>query len=275
MIEIPMELILGVIMIDKLSFKLYTYPRKNFQTKRKEIFYKLQFANEKECEEWMKAIENCSKEGDCEKEARQPKVLFFVNPFSGTKKAMGIFEKIVKPMLEIAKIRYEKLETQYAGHAAKHVSTMDLKEYDALVTISGDGLFYEMLNGLLSREDWKEAIKTPISTIPGGSGNALSTAMVGVLDPLTSTFNVIKGMAKPFDIGSVLQKNKRTFFFLAFSWGIIADVDFDSETLRWMGSARFTVTPFLFLFIKFLKNEKMKGDCFEKDYCLEKIQRKT
>ena len=243
-----MDVILGVMMIDKVSFKLCTYPRKNFQTKRKQKNYKFQFENEKECSDWAKAIENCSREGDFEIEARKPKVLFIVNPFSGTKKAVGIFDKIVKPMLEIAKIRYEKLETQYAGHAAKHVSTMDLKEYDALVTISGDGLFYEMLNGLLSRQDWKEAIKTPISTIPGGSGNALSTAIVGVLDPLPSTFNVIKGMAKPFDIGSVLQKNKRTFFFLAFSWGIIADVDFDSETLRWMGSARFTVNLFFSFF---------------------------
>ena len=212
-----MDIILGVEnnKVFNRKFGIHTYPKNPTTKKRIQEIHEIQCKNKDECLEWMKSIENCAREGDIEKEARIPKLLFFVNPFSGTKKAVSVFEQKVKPLLEIAKVKWEKLETQYAGHAAKHVSTLDLKKYDALITISGDGLFYEMLNGILSRNDWKEAIKTPISVIPGGSGNALATAMVGALDPVSSTFNVIKGVAKPFDIGSVLQKGRRTFFFVS------------------------------------------------------------
>ena len=85
-------------------------------------------------------------------------------------------------------------------------------------------------------------MRIPLGIIPAGSGNALAKGSVGVLDPLTSTFCVLKGMARPFDIGTILQGERRLFFFLALSWGIIADVDFDSEKLRWLGSFRFTFT---------------------------------
>eukprot|EP01091_Cochliopodium_minus_P003525 TRINITY_DN1348_c0_g1_i1.p1 TRINITY_DN1348_c0_g1~~TRINITY_DN1348_c0_g1_i1.p1 ORF type:complete len:541 (-),score=118.58 TRINITY_DN1348_c0_g1_i1:635-2257(-) len=241
---IPMDIILGVEQNKFFNrrFGIHAYPKNPTSLKRYQEIYEIECKDKDECLEWSRAIENCAREGDVDIDARIPNLLFIVNPFSGTKKALTIFETKVRPLLEISKVRYEKFETQYAGHAAKHASTLELDKFDALITISGDGLFYEMLNGLLSRKDWEIAIKIPIAVIPGGSGNALATAMVGVLDPLTSAFNVIKGMAKAFDIGSILQRDRRTFFFLSFSWGIVADVDFDSEKLRWMGSPRFTVT---------------------------------
>ena len=31
----------------------------------------------------------------------------------------------------------------------------------------------QVINGIMEREDWKEAIKTPIGMLPTGSGNAL------------------------------------------------------------------------------------------------------
>jgi sphingosine kinase len=37
-----------------------------------------------------------------------------------------------------------------------------------MVTISGDGLFHEVVNGLLTRKDWAEARKTPVGIIPAG-----------------------------------------------------------------------------------------------------------
>ena len=47
------------------------------------------------------------------------------------------------------------------------------------VTVSGDGLIHEVLNGLFERVDWREALaRLPIGVIPGGSGNALSRTLV-------------------------------------------------------------------------------------------------
>lgn len=84
------------------------------------------------------------------------------------------------------------------------VQGLNLSEWDGIVTVSGDGLLYEVvgqdhpssslspgglqgpgptpgcpaptlqvLNGLLQRLDWEEAVKTPMGILPCGSGNAL------------------------------------------------------------------------------------------------------
>lgn len=34
-------------------------------------------------------------------------------------------------------------------------------------------LYLQVINGLMGRPDWSEAIKFPVGCIPGGSGNAL------------------------------------------------------------------------------------------------------
>ena len=44
-----------------------------------------------------------------------------------------------------------------------------MNDYDAIVTVSGDGVIHEIVNGLLSRDDALE-IDIPIGTIPAGKG---------------------------------------------------------------------------------------------------------
>lgn len=38
-------------------------------------------------------------------------------------------------------------------------------------------LFIQVINGLMEREDWQEAIQTPLGILPGGSGNALAASV--------------------------------------------------------------------------------------------------
>ena len=64
---------------------------------------------------------------------------------------------------------------EYAGHARDFVQEMDLSECGGIVVASGDGLVYEVINGLMSRRDWQEALKLPIGHLPCGSGNAFVT----------------------------------------------------------------------------------------------------
>lgn len=54
---------------------------------------------------------------------------------------------------------------------------MNLKEWEGIVTVSGDGLLYEVLNGLFDRPDWEDAVRMPIGVLPCGSGNALAGAV--------------------------------------------------------------------------------------------------
>lgn len=35
----------------------------------------------------------------------------------------------------------------------------------------------QVINGLMERPDWEQAIKTPLGILPGGSGNALAASV--------------------------------------------------------------------------------------------------
>lgn len=56
---------------------------------------------------------------------------------------------------------------------------MDL-EYDALVSVSGDGLIHEVMNGFAQHPLSAEAFKIPIAPIPAGSGNGTCLNLLGV-----------------------------------------------------------------------------------------------
>jgi hypothetical protein len=103
-------------------------------------------------------------------------VLVLVNPFGGTKQASEFWKAIAKPMFDLAGIKYNQIDTDRAGHATELGKTFDLS-FDAVVTVSGDGLFHELVNGIMSRTDWRQAINVPLAIIPGGSGNALAKSV--------------------------------------------------------------------------------------------------
>ena len=168
-------------------------------------------------------------------------VLVLINPFSGTKQAPQLWRTAIKPIFDLAGLTSEAVVTEYQGHARQLASQLDLGRYDAVCSVSGDGLFWELLNGLLARPDWAEAVKLPLAPLPGGSGNALAFA-AGMGDPTTAAFCVARGRARPFDVASVLQERVRCTAFLQLSWGLVADVDFESERFRWMGGSRFAVS---------------------------------
>jgi sphingosine kinase len=64
---------------------------------------------------------------------------------------------------------------------------------DAIVTVGGDGILHEVINGLLKREDWKSVCHTPIAPIAAGSSSAINKNL-DTLKPLSAALSVIKGM---------------------------------------------------------------------------------
>ena len=84
---------------------------------------------------------------------RKRKVLILINPFSGGGAAAANWV-IAKGLLDKAYIGMTIIETERAGHAYDIVNK-ELKhdDYDGVVTVSGDGLIHEVVNGLYRRED--------------------------------------------------------------------------------------------------------------------------
>uniref|UniRef100_A0ACD5VWF7 Uncharacterized protein n=1 Tax=Avena sativa TaxID=4498 RepID=A0ACD5VWF7_AVESA len=174
----------------------------------------------------------------------RPKRLFvLVNPFGGKRCANKIYEAEIKPMLEAAGVEITMQETQYRGHAREVASSLDLARYDGIVCVSGDGVLVEVVNGILQRTDWEEAIKMPIGIVPAGTGNGMAKSLLHAASETCSIsdalFAIIRGHRQALDVCTIVQGEKRIFSVLSVTWGLVADIDIESEKYRWMGSARF------------------------------------
>ncbi|KAF8983327.1 sphinganine kinase lcb4 [Entomortierella lignicola] len=176
------------------------------------------------------------------KRSKHFKVL--VNPFGGQGHAKRIWEHTAEPLFKAAGCTYDLTYTTHRYHAKEIARDLDIRAFDAIVSVSGDGVLYEVINGLMERSDAAIAHKLPLGAIPGGSGNALSFSLLGEDHGShvgNAVLGVIKGRAMPVDLCSVTQSTGRYFSFVLQSFGLIADVDLGSEHLRWMGEARFTM----------------------------------
>nr|CDS16261.1 ceramide kinase [Echinococcus granulosus] len=82
---------------------------------------------------------------------RPRSLLVFINPYGGKKLAELIFYSTVRPIFNLAGIRTKVIVTTHQGHCENFMLMEDLHSYDGVVAVGGDGLFSELLQGLLYR----------------------------------------------------------------------------------------------------------------------------
>lgn len=105
----------------------------------------------------------------------QRKVLVILNPKSGSGKARETFQQRVAPIFVEAEIPFELQVTKCANYAREFVRTRDVFVWRYIVVVGGDGIFFEVLNGLFERPDWERAMEElPLGIVPCGSGNGLA-----------------------------------------------------------------------------------------------------
>ncbi|KAF8550294.1 hypothetical protein OG21DRAFT_1468925 [Imleria badia] len=187
--------------------------------------------------EWCTSITQLAYKGD--NPSKVLKVL--INPHGGPGKARKIFAQKVEPILRAAGCTLDVTLTTRSGHAIEIAQNMELT-YDALVVVSGDGLIHEVMNGLAKHATPEKAFCIPIAPIPAGSGNGLSLNILGLydgLDPCAAALNVLKGRPMKVDLFSFIQGNQKRISFMSQTIGLMADVDIETEHLRWMGDLRF------------------------------------
>ncbi|KAI8388563.1 ATP-NAD kinase-like domain-containing protein [Radiomyces spectabilis] len=202
------------------------------------FMYSLSDNNEEEAKQFCKDLMH-----DVYKDMKPEKRLkVIVNPAGGQGKAKDIFEFGVKPVFEAANCEMDIQYTEHQGHALQIAKDLDINRYDAIVTVSGDGIIHEVINGFLQRPDARQAIKNvPLGLIPGGTSNSLSICLLDYVrgyDPVYSALQVIKGQNLALDLCSVTYADHRYFSFLSQNHGITAYADLATEHLRWMGDTR-------------------------------------
>lgn len=116
------------------------------------------------------------------------KIVFIVNPISGTQGKTGVVD-LIEQKLDCEKFEYSIVQTEYAGHAtvlARKFSEED--KFDAVVAVGGDGTVNEIARAIVGTS-------VIFGVIPCGSGNGLARHLHIPMDPsgairVINNFNV-------------------------------------------------------------------------------------
>ena len=168
------------------------------------------------------------------------KYYLLVNPKGGHKRGLEIYEK-VKHIFSSAGTNITVLHTEYAGHAFDFANTLDFVGYDGLCAIGGDGTMYELINGMLKRDDNH---KIPIGLITGGTGNSFMYD-VDCLDPVDAAKRIVQHKLRPLDIAKVNANGELFYSFNIIGWGLATDAGKLAEKLRWLGGVRYDVASII------------------------------
>lgn len=178
-----------------------------------------------------------------------PRMLVILNPRSGRGRSSKVFHGLVEPIFKLAGFRLEVVKTTSAGHARNLASSVDFSTCpDGIICVGGDGIVNEVLNGLLRRDNQKEAISIPIGIIPAGSDNSLVWTVLGVRDPVSAAIAIVKGGLTATDVFAVewIQTGVIHFGMTVSYFGFVSDVlELSERYQKRFGPLRYFVAGFL------------------------------
>ncbi|GBG34076.1 Sphingosine kinase 1 [Hondaea fermentalgiana] len=192
--------------------------------------------------------------------SKSKRMLVIISPQSGQGRAGEIFASQVKPIFEASRISCEVVETKGpmdAMHIVLHHQDR-LHELDGIIVVGGDGIIFEAMQGL-KRIAGSGRIHVPVGAIPAGSGNGIAASLHHAVnepinDPISAAIGIARGRVQALDMWKVdmLHKDGHVlepcFASLSIAWAFVSDTDIESEPLRALGGARFTVQAVINLF---------------------------
>jgi len=137
---------------------------------------------------------------------RPRKLYVVVNPYSGD--SPGAVDRTwnkVERLFQLAQIHTDVIYTQTRFHARDHIQMLDLSQYDGVIAVGGDGLFNEVLNGLLVQTQQQSGVNlrrsrfvpvTPtirLGLIPTGFTNSVARSVLGCKCPMVAAAQIMLG----------------------------------------------------------------------------------
>ena len=148
------------------------------------------------------------------------KIALIVNPEAGGRKSDKLLSEI-ETKLRAHNIEYHIYISLYHEHIIKITSELEIKNYDAIIAVGGDGTNFHVLNGLLA--SFKAEQLPPLGIIPVGSGNsfAMDLNIHNYNDGINS---ILKNNPKWVDVCSFTQAEKKFYFVNLAGFGFVTDV---------------------------------------------------
>ncbi|KAG0310418.1 hypothetical protein BGZ97_012583 [Linnemannia gamsii] len=198
-------------------------------------------------------------------------VLVVLNPHSGRKQGLEIWENTVKPALNAANKPFRLIESNSQGHVisyfvnnikpiltdlAQSLSTTSGTTTDEetivypttaklqIIVLGGDGTVHEIVNGILKGVEGTSFVtdsfrpEVEFSVIPTGTGNAISTSL-GVMNAQDAVDRFNAGKTVPLRLMSVTSQNSQLYTVVVNSYGLHCATVYDSEEFRHLGNDRF------------------------------------
>lgn len=183
---------------------------------------------------------------------RPRSLLFVINPYGGRGLAEKIFNDQCHEIFKKAGVKTNLMLTENNTHAYQYMRLENLAQWDGVIACGGDGLFNEIVNGFIHRNDaWSKEVKDiRLGFIPAGSSNTIAMSVHGTDHVLTSCLNILLGQRMPLDLIEIhnvtnFDKNEKAVYCASMlAYGFFADGVVAAENYRWMGPARYDFTGF-------------------------------
>jgi len=194
---------------------------------------------------------------------------------SGTKKGTKVWENELKPMMEQAKLDFHLIITERKNHARDIIAgkdrakdsnesdketliqslneDFDINTFDCIVTVGGDGMVFEVLQGIHARNDSQIILeRMKLAAVPSGTGNGLVSTILNSSNEnysaLSASFVLVKGSPQPIDIVHTKTQNGLSYLSqLSMGWAIFSDLDVGSNDFSCLGPLRFELATIWFI----------------------------
>ena len=196
---------------------------------------------------------------------RPKSLLVFINPVSGSKKAVSLYKNLIEPFFKLGDISCDVVETKEFGKdatcqiAAVISDIRDCKiSYDGIIAVGGDGLCTKLVNvcaDVLQIGASHQISSIYLGHIPCGSTDALCSSLNGTRSMFTSMMHIALGDHINIDSLEVsFGGDRRKHSVCIVTCGFMADVIRFSDSMRVLGPFRYDIAGF----IKLAQNNSYK-----------------
>jgi YegS/Rv2252/BmrU family lipid kinase len=138
-------------------------------------------------------------------------------------------------------IQFDLFATQYHGHAYEMIRQISMPEYDAIVSMGGDGTNYQVLNGLLKYHAHKRL--PPLGILPVGRGNSFAKDL-----QIFSIENAIAALdrqtTRKVDVCCFSQNEDCYYFINLMGLGFVTDVAKTAARFNWAADFSYVMGVF-------------------------------